>query len=174
MCIRDSVDVVATTVCNIGIAAVEECLGLACIWKTALLFHWECVEFSAHHHRWASAIAVDGDHTRLAYLLRHLETEGAHFRCEQSSGPDLLETELGMAVDIPVDRLQVRIHAGHETGDFRREPVHPLGLHLRTDRGNGQNHRAGETIHSSAGNCLLYTSDAADERSSVDLGGRRI
>ena len=25
-----------------------------------------------------------------------------------------------------------------------------------------------------AGLCLLYTSDAADERSSVDLGGRRI
>ena len=25
-----------------------------------------------------------------------------------------------------------------------------------------------------AGVCLLYTSDAADERSSVDLGGRRI
>ena len=25
-----------------------------------------------------------------------------------------------------------------------------------------------------AGCCLLYTSDAADERSSVDLGGRRI
>ena len=24
------------------------------------------------------------------------------------------------------------------------------------------------------GHCLLYTSDAADERSSVDLGGRRI
>ena len=26
----------------------------------------------------------------------------------------------------------------------------------------------------SVSNCLLYTSDAADERSSVDLGGRRI
>ena len=26
----------------------------------------------------------------------------------------------------------------------------------------------------SAASCLLYTSDAADERSSVDLGGRRI
>ena len=26
----------------------------------------------------------------------------------------------------------------------------------------------------STGTCLLYTSDAADERSSVDLGGRRI
>ena len=29
----------------------------------------------------------------------------------------------------------------------------------------------GETINTP---CLLYTSDAADERSSVDLGGRRI
>ena len=28
--------------------------------------------------------------------------------------------------------------------------------------------------HSHAAGCLLYTSDAADERSSVDLGGRRI
>ena len=30
---------------------------------------------------------------------------------------------------------------------------------------------AGFTLY---GTCLLYTSDAADERSSVDLGGRRI
>ena len=33
--------------------------------------------------------------------------------------------------------------------------------------------KAGVVIHG-AGPCLLYTSDAADERSSVDLGGRRI
>ena len=32
--------------------------------------------------------------------------------------------------------------------------------------------RWGDIIHQNA--CLLYTSDAADERSSVDLGGRRI
>ena len=32
--------------------------------------------------------------------------------------------------------------------------------------------RAGD--FDAAGLCLLYTSDAADERSSVDLGGRRI
>ena len=33
-----------------------------------------------------------------------------------------------------------------------------------------------ETVYriQETGNCLLYTSDAADERSSVDLGGRRI
>ena len=29
-------------------------------------------------------------------------------------------------------------------------------------------------IYGPYGDCLLYTSDAADERSSVDLGGRRI
>ena len=34
---------------------------------------------------------------------------------------------------------------------------------------NGQQERA-----PALGFCLLYTSDAADERSSVDLGGRRI
>src|SRR5678815_3441374 len=33
-------------------------------------------------------------------------------------------------------------------------------------------HRTGPVAPS--GTCLLYTSDAADERSSVDLGGRRI
>ena len=31
-----------------------------------------------------------------------------------------------------------------------------------------------EQVHPSFLICLLYTSDAADERSSVDLGGRRI
>ena len=31
-----------------------------------------------------------------------------------------------------------------------------------------------ERTHVCAEPCLLYTSDAADERSSVDLGGRRI
>ena len=33
---------------------------------------------------------------------------------------------------------------------------------------------AGEGALGALGGCLLYTSDAADERSSVDLGGRRI
>ena len=31
-----------------------------------------------------------------------------------------------------------------------------------------------DDINSKYNDCLLYTSDAADERSSVDLGGRRI
>src|SRR5678816_3414927 len=34
--------------------------------------------------------------------------------------------------------------------------------------------RLGHDVPKEVGGCLLYTSDAADERSSVDLGGRRI
>ena len=33
---------------------------------------------------------------------------------------------------------------------------------------------AGDMVLYPSSSCLLYTSDAADERSSVDLGGRRI
>ena len=47
----------------------------------------------------------------------------------------------------------------------------PPGVHLR-GRNVGRLHRAIEIAPH--GRCLLYTSDAADERSSVDLGGRRI
>eukprot|EP00656_Telonema_subtile_P024301 TRINITY_DN26384_c0_g1_i1.p1 TRINITY_DN26384_c0_g1~~TRINITY_DN26384_c0_g1_i1.p1 ORF type:complete len:104 (-),score=27.89 TRINITY_DN26384_c0_g1_i1:47-358(-) len=34
--------------------------------------------------------------------------------------------------------------------------------------------RCGDELGYEANNCLLYTSDAADEEDSVDLGGRRI
>ena len=49
------------------------------------------------------------------------------------------------------------------------------------DRSHHQAVQARRSARSAVGNrhyrpdgCLLYTSDAADERSSVDLGGRRI
>ena len=46
------------------------------------------------------------------------------------------------------------------------------GRHLQRRRGPGGD-AAGRAV-GDLGDCLLYTSDAADERSSVDLGGRRI
>ena len=53
--------------------------------------------------------------------------------------------------------------------------AHPRHL----ERGTRRAHRdAGHHLHADRRgrlhDCLLYTSDAADERSSVDLGGRRI
>ena len=46
-------------------------------------------------------------------------------------------------------------------------------VHHRHERGDDEDeHRDADFAGDEA--CLLYTSDAADERSSVDLGGRRI
>ena len=60
---------------------------------------------------------------------------------------------------------------------YKRQIYYPIGWDdngLPTER-RVQNHfgiKCSPTVpHDS---CLLYTSDAADERSSVDLGGRRI
>ena len=58
-----------------------------------------------------------------------------------------------------------------------RDRFYPLnyGAGRRSDRASLR--KAGAKVGSCAHrvvSCLLYTSDAADERSSVDLGGRRI
>ena len=45
----------------------------------------------------------------------------------------------------------------------------PLGMQVQARQAND-----GLLLQLAAQICLLYTSDAADERSSVDLGGRRI
>ena len=55
-------------------------------------------------------------------------------------------------------------HAGRRGADYRgevRQPREEVRLRAGLESGRHQG-------------CLLYTSDAADERSSVDLGGRRI
>ena len=63
-------------------------------------------------------------------------------------------------------------------GDVYKRQIQPGrdGLHHRgCARGviPGRAHDS-QIIAAHARSCLLYTSDAADERSSVDLGGRRI
>ena len=55
----------------------------------------------------------------------------------------------------------------------RRPPVDVLLFEIRQRRPRQLDGRRGPDLRH-AGTCLLYTSDAADERSSVDLGGRRI
>ena len=55
------------------------------------------------------------------------------------------------------------------TGKFATENIGEVRLAIRTKRSE-----LIERLSGSDSTCLLYTSDAADERSSVDLGGRRI
>ena len=52
-------------------------------------------------------------------------------------------------------------------GDEKVQPV-------RGDRRGQKGRAAADHLKPVFRHCLLYTSDAADERSSVDLGGRRI
>ena len=60
---------------------------------------------------------------------------------------------------------------------YKRQPGDPAGDH-EGDLCAGDAQRfepgAADTRETEPYPCLLYTSDAADERSSVDLGGRRI
>ena len=60
---------------------------------------------------------------------------------------------------------------------YKRQPVHRLNRIHYHKRGFGAYHGVEHRIDirfRKHKDCLLYTSDAADERSSVDLGGRRI
>ena len=66
---------------------------------------------------------------------------------------------------------------------YKRQRLHSAGDRRRTDRHHRQQQGgrpepgllARRPLHRvRLAGCLLYTSDAADERSSVDLGGRRI
>ena len=53
-----------------------------------------------------------------------------------------------------------------------RDRLQVLREHM-AEKGYLENHHL-QDMFSMIRDCLLYTSDAADERSSVDLGGRRI
>ena len=52
------------------------------------------------------------------------------------------------------------------------QPIETVGEIDRVTRSQNDQYRQ-HVVHRRK-HCLLYTSDAADERSSVDLGGRRI
>src|SRR5678816_4462898 len=50
----------------------------------------------------------------------------------------------------------------------------PIGIKVRSKFFDGDRVVVAAAVTNGSSTCLLYTSDAADERSSVDLGGRRI
>ena len=59
---------------------------------------------------------------------------------------------------------------------IRDRDVHEYFPYGETDKkfGYRENNDEEVGVNTNVNICLLYTSDAADERSSVDLGGRRI
>src|SRR5664279_3322021 len=108
---------------------------------------------------------------RKSQLLAVLVTMAATSAFGQDQAP-------GQVQDDPPSRV-VRLNYMSGTVSFRPGSVdewtaatinYPLynGDHLWTDRD------ARTELHVGSTACLLYTSDAADEEDSVDLGGRRI
>src|SRR5678816_2457417 len=72
-------------------------------------------------------------------------------------------------VDIRGDKVRLGITAPKEISVHRKEVYDAI---RRENRAAAQ--VKPEDLSGLGKACLLYTSDAADERSSVDLGGRRI
>src|SRR5678816_3915250 len=74
--------------------------------------------------------------------------------------------------------VKFRVTAGGNSGVFLRDPLTRADRMAAPDGGNPGPWESGFEANINAVDpeypCLLYTSDAADERSSVDLGGRRI
>ena len=106
---------------------------------------------------------------------------------------DLLHT-LRRATEFLTLQRQVQLHSGQDAARYAldrviaKSPVtrsflaqvqeliknDRVTVLLQGETGTGKQYM-GRVIHyNSPRACLLYTSDAADERSSVDLGGRRI
>ena len=77
-----------------------------------------------------------------------------------------------------LEQLGIRTYVYKGLGFFDAPEVQDLQALLRFLAQPESNLRAAELLRSRfvrlSDACLLYTSDAADERSSVDLGGRRI
>ena len=58
--------------------------------------------------------------------------------------------------------------------DFNEALVHQVVVAYQANARSGDRQQKDRSEVRHTTTCLLYTSDAADERSSVDLGGRRI
>src|SRR5678809_1633495 len=90
-----------------------------------------------------------------------------------TSGPAFVVGPWSLSVCTGVASDALYLEASHlflPVADAGVEPgVHDVHGEVHEDEDAGHQHHQGLDQ-----GCLLYTSDAADERSSVDLGGRRI
>src|SRR5674536_298389 len=130
----------------------------------------------------AGALGV-GTATQLSGVVAHLDDANlvAVPLAEQRHRPD--PPRLGLVGDEGADFqvvdqygvhlvLDVAEQLGVDGGRRGEVEAQPAGRVLRTGLGRRLPHQAADGAMDEV--CLLYTSDAADEEDSVDLGGRRI
>ena len=122
---------------------------------------------------YSCAQAPRGDSSQYDYLY-HLPHHQA-----LSGGWPLHDARASQMLDGIIDVYGDRVRFGLMTGDFDDNPDTEMrGMYSYADdrrfRQAGCLFPNSPAASDSFSLCLLYTSDAADERSSVDLGGRRI
>ena len=93
----------------------------------------------------------------------------ATWRADGVIGLGLLSMMVVIASGVIGRYLYVRIPRARNGVELTREEVARRRLEIAVEVVDGE-----DVNLDRPGACLLYTSDAADERSSVDLGGRRI
>ena len=94
-----------------------------------------------------------------------------------ATGNSETSVETPLAWDSPIDAKTYLIFIqNNKTGLFGKSWLNKMTLYTEAIYRSGKRYTPYELTgyESASGSCLLYTSDAADERSSVDLGGRRI
>ena len=105
------VDVVAAAMSDEVSRPFQICLVVAGIGQAGLFLHRQRVELGAHHDGRSSAVLVDRDQPGLADFLGDLEADRAHLGGELGGGLLLLEGDLGMGVDVLVERVELRVVA---------------------------------------------------------------
>src|SRR5678816_2278293 len=123
-------------------------------------------------HRRCVALRCETDPRWLPNALAHLDALLIdHAHCEKKAAANALSL-LQAYPEVPGLPGHMARLAREESGHLARvlQLLEQRGLCLGRDPGDPY----AQALQALVRTCLLYTSDAADERSSVDLGGRRI
>ena len=75
--------------------------------QAGLFLHGQRVEFRAHQHHRAGAVVIDAHDAGFAHMLGHRKAKFAQLVRQQGAGAHFLKADLGMAVQILVERLQL-------------------------------------------------------------------
>ena len=99
-----------------GCAGVSLGRDLAGVLQTRLFFHRQGVHVGAQHHRWPFTVVHDGDDTGLAHAGRDLVPECLQHIRQLSCGLLLVHRQLGMLMQIKVERIDLRVNGGNLIG----------------------------------------------------------
>ena len=112
-----------------------------------------------------------GDTVKSGDILAEIETDKATMEFESYYDGVLLHQGVAAGEAAPVDSLLAVIgRKGEDISKILKEAK----AEVKAGKEEEEVKEEKEVKEVKEENCLLYTSDAADERSSVDLGGRRL